>query len=170
MVIISPYEAHELLPVIQKSSKVTLHLYAARLNKEVPPLDNLDLYTVLPRPEAPPLPPLQPVVLLNLFAGQLHSFNEYIALCNMLPLSWQRATDDVEIAADGFILSSRAEACDAASVIRTSRFTQSPVPFLKVLMSIRRDGQSIDKTHVGKLLDGTLLDGEDGLAEEPLGD
>lgn len=51
------------------------------------------------------------------------------------------------MAVDGFIV-----APDRAMFIR------SPLKFLKVLMSqIRKDGQEIDKTHIGKLLDGKLL-------------
>jgi hypothetical protein len=45
LVIISPYEADELLPVISKSSNVTLHVYSPRSSMVYRPLDHLMLYT-----------------------------------------------------------------------------------------------------------------------------
>ena len=37
-------------------------------------------------------------------------------------------------------------------------FTRSPLELLKILISqIRKDGQEIGKTHLGKVLDGKLL-------------
>lgn len=44
MIIISPFEAQELLPLIKERQKVTLHIYAPRLNLEFRPLDALDLF------------------------------------------------------------------------------------------------------------------------------
>lgn len=58
--------------------------------------------------------------------------------------------------ADGFIRSSTSSAI--AAIVESSTFTKSPVRFLKSFLSkVRRDGQSIEKTHLGRILDGALL-------------
>lgn len=159
IVIISPHEAQELLPAIQSSGSMTLHIYAPRPNLSLRPLDGLDLYTV---PSSfmqamKPIPiPIHLKIQLNLYAGQLYfeQLSEYEAFCKMFRLSGQKASEGMEIAADGFIL--------AGNLDKTTTFTESPVKFLKVhLMKSRRDCQSIEKTHLGKLLDGALLEGDD---------
>lgn len=157
IVIIGPHEAQELLPAIQSSGSMTLHIYAPRPNLSLRPLDGLDLYTV-PCSSMQAMTPISIhlKIQLNLYAGQLYfeEFSEYVAFCKMFRLSWQKASEGLEIAADGFIL--------AGNLDKTTNFTESPVKFLKVhLMKSRRDCQSIEKTHLGKLLDGALLEGDD---------
>ncbi|KAF2835464.1 hypothetical protein M501DRAFT_432682 [Patellaria atrata CBS 101060] len=155
-IIISPYEAQELLLIIRQSKIVTLHLYAPRSNLGFRSLDRLDLYTVPAQREARILP-RRLLVLLNLFAGQLYlnSFTEYIELCELLGLAWEKAEGDCIIATDGFILRNGAGRGVSKS---KSSFHDSPVTFLKVLMTkIRRDCEAIDKTHIGMILDGQLL-------------
>ncbi|RCI17130.1 hypothetical protein L249_2102 [Ophiocordyceps polyrhachis-furcata BCC 54312] len=49
LVLISPYEAQELLPTIERSEFVTLHLYSARKSLEMASLDRLTLYTFATR-------------------------------------------------------------------------------------------------------------------------
>ena len=104
MVIISPFEAQELMPVIEKSTVVFLHLYAPRPSLAFQPLDDLKLYTVLPLPGHWYLPS-DLILQLNLFSGQLffRSFDEYKRACDFLGLAWQ-AADGVEVEADGFIV------------------------------------------------------------------
>lgn len=44
----------------------------------------------------------------------------------------------------------------------TWRLKDSPVEFLRnYITNVRRDCESIDKTHIGKVLDGTLLEERD---------
>ncbi|KAK5551104.1 hypothetical protein LTR46_010857 [Exophiala xenobiotica] len=91
----------------------------------------------------------------NLFAGQLYlgSFKEYVELCTTLGLAWQIIEGEAVIAADGFII--RSDDPGKASI---SGFTESPIPFLRVLMpKIRRNGEEIDRTHMGALLDDHIL-------------
>lgn len=152
MVIISPYEAQELMPKIKISKFATLHIYAPRQNQAFPALDTLDLYSVSARPE-PPILPRHLIVQLNLFAGQLYlgSFEEYIELCDLLGLAWDKTQEGV--AADGFILKGGSDGGKSRCT-----FTHSPVKFLKVLMTkIRRNCEGVDKTDMGKILDGRLL-------------
>lgn len=162
-VIISPHEAQELLPEIRKSSKTTLHVYSPRPSQEFSPLDTLDLYTVPSSTMRAGLSvPLNLRAQLNLFSGQLYfsSVSEYIELCRILRLSHQEATESTSIAADGFILSSTSST--VAAIIQSSTFTSSPVKFLKTFLTkTRRDCQSIEKTHLGRILDGALLQESD---------
>ena len=59
------------------------------------------------------------------------------------------------VRADGFI-----EPGERSS--NSSKFKISPVQFLKLLLTkIRRDCGGIEKTHMGKMVDGTLLTMED---------
>jgi hypothetical protein len=149
MVIISPFEAYRLLPLIKKHKKVTLHNYLPRPNLQFQSLDSLDLFTE-GRSFNPAKVPSQLTIQLNLFAGQLYfgSFEQYTATCDFLGLAWKLQEHGVEVASDGFIVRGN-----------TSNFTNSPVKFLYVLMTrIRRDCDGIEKTHMGRVLNGTLLE------------
>ena len=148
MVIISPYEAQQLLPLIREHNKVTLHLYAARPGASFQPLDQLNFFTQGKVFHHDSIPRTF-IIQLNLFAGQLYlsSFTEYVELCDSLGLAWKATDGSMVVNADGFIVSNT-----------QGSFRQSPVGFLKVLMSkIRRNGEDIDKTHLGRILNGELL-------------
>ncbi|KAK7985571.1 hypothetical protein PG988_003193 [Apiospora saccharicola] len=168
LVIVSPYEVQQLLSSIKASTYVTLRLYAPRMNMNQQPLDHLTLYTVPDREVATTaLPSETPSSLLNLFAGQLYlqSFHEYTQLCDLLGLSWKSVGDGGSIIeADGFILTSRRSetAGDASTLVNKTRFTRSPTMFLQIFMTnVRRNNESIEKTHVGRLLSGRLLGRDD---------
>lgn len=159
LVIISPWEAHELMPDIEVSKIVTLHLYAPRSNLGFRPLDQLTLYTVPHRRKKPVIPPGM-MVELNIFAGQLYlsSYKEYIEVCNKLGLAWSPADDSVVLGPDGFIPAG----VNSGQLMNKSEFTRSPVQFIKVLVTkIRRNCETVEKTHIGKILDGVLLTEED---------
>jgi hypothetical protein len=149
MIIISPFEANQLLPAIKKHKKVTLHNYLPRPNLQFRALDSLDLFTQ-GRHFDPSTVPCHLTIQLNLFAGQLYfgSFEQYTATCDFLGLAWKPQEHGVEVASDGFIVKGN-----------TSNFTISPVKFLYVLMTrIRRNCDGIEKTHMGRVLNGTLLE------------
>lgn len=152
MIVISPFEAFKLLAHIRAYKKVTLHTYLPRPSLQFKALDSLDLFTEGALFEAGSVP--QDLrIQLNLFAGQLYlsSFEEYVALCDFLGLAWQPQADGAEVASDGFILKNN-----------TSGFCKSPVKFMYVLMTkIRRNCDTIEKTHMGKILDGMLLEKSD---------
>ena len=163
MIIISQYEAQELLPDIMNSPTATLHLYAPRTNLGYRALDRLNLYNVPKRPNL--VLPRELILQLNLFAGQLYvrSGKEYNEMCEFLGLKWRAVDDDCVVAADGFIV----EGLDGQTGSR-SRFKSSPVKFLKVFMTkIRRDCEGIEKTHMGKILDARPPDESD--FEDPEG-
>ncbi|KAK2770590.1 hypothetical protein CKAH01_14643 [Colletotrichum kahawae] len=153
--IISPYEAQELLPELKRSKFVSLHLYAPRPNLGFTPLDTLDLYTV-PRRELTWSLPRSSITELNLFSGQLYfkSAEEYVSACEFLGLApgfGDTDTPDSTALVDGQIDLQDSNMCDAGLInfVRT------------LMMKIRRDCDSIDKTHVGRVLDSTSLGPDD---------
>ncbi|KAI2627868.1 hypothetical protein GGR54DRAFT_590862 [Hypoxylon sp. NC1633] len=163
MMVISPFEAQELLPRIAKSKVVALHLYAPRSNMAYRRLDTLDLYTIPEELKSRHIPQ-RLITELNLFAGQLYfdSFEQYVDACKFLGLGWDTPGEGEEIGADGFILRDRFGRVGGESGLQSS-----PVAFFKLLHTkIRRNCESIDKTHMGKLLDNQLLKPSDFEKEE----
>lgn len=155
MIVISPFEAQKLLPGVRKYKKVTLHVYLPRPSLQFRALDSLDLFTEGGSFESSAIPQ-HLSIQLNLFAGQLYlsTFKEYTAMCDFLGLAWQPREHGIEVASDGFIVKGNC-----------SSFTRSPVKFLHVLMTkIRRNCDSIEKTHMGRILNGTLLEGTEFVA------
>ena len=166
MVLISPYEANLLIPEIKMSKFVTLHLFSPRKNSLYQPLDGLRLY---PFPSNTPasIIPRRLTIELNIFSGQLYfkSYGEYAEVCRFLCLAHTAAGDDIILRPDGFI----DPGCHEPERCPSTIFRRSPVKFLKCLMgNIRRHGNGIDKTHVGKVLDGALLI-EDEFVGEAMG-
>jgi hypothetical protein len=151
LVILSPLEAEQLLLRIQKSNRVTLHLYAPRPNQGYDPLDTLDLYCV-GRGFSASSPRIHrsQIVQLNLFAGQLYfgSYTEYVELCRCLGLAWDAPKEGEELQADGFIV-------PPAGIWGLNK---SPVGFLREYVKIRREGEGMEKTHLGRVLEGGLLE------------
>ena len=163
IIIISPYEANQLYRSMEVSTVATLHVYKPRCNSGYASLDQLDLHTI-PARAAPPIVPRVLAMQLNLFAGQLYigSYGEYQEICRFLGLSTETLTKEMsaqgwKVGADGFILSDGEGRIGGKSGVK-----QSPVNFLKVLMSqVRRNGDGIAKTHMGGLLEGKLFQESD---------
>ncbi|KAI8962385.1 hypothetical protein F5Y11DRAFT_322850 [Daldinia sp. FL1419] len=154
MMVISPFEANGLLPKIQKSNAVSLHLYAPRANLGYCKLDGLDLYTVPERLASREIPQ-RLITELNLFAGQLYfgSYEQYVDACRFLGISYDTPGEGEEITADGFIAKD-----SMGRVGGESGLQNSPVAFFRILHTrIRRNCESISKTDMGKLLDNQLL-------------
>ncbi|KAK1673137.1 hypothetical protein BDP55DRAFT_634371 [Colletotrichum godetiae] len=144
-IIISPHEAQELMSHIQLSRFVSLRVYAPRPNLGFRPLDDLNLFTI-PHRRLPQKPPLRLVTEINLFSGQLYvkSMDEYRDLRRFLALESE---------------GSNAEGKSQPSQIIDR---ESLMQFMKVLlMKIRRNCESIDKTHVGRILEQRTLDASD---------
>jgi hypothetical protein len=149
-IIISPYEANALLDIVKENEKTTLHLFAPRANASFASLDKLGLYNV-GRKYNPDLVPRSLTVQLNLFAGSLYlrSFTEYTELCDFLGLLQGKAELGQQVFADGFI----------DPPVGMWGLKKSPVPFLRtLLMKIRREGEGVEKTHLGKILNGERLE------------
>jgi hypothetical protein len=93
---------------------------------------------------------------INIFAGQLYikSYNDYIMLCEFLGLCSKYQNDNVDVAPDGFV----SPASRALSTIpKGCPFKTSPVPFVSKIMLLRRKGQGINVSHLGRILNGELL-------------
>lgn len=151
VVIISPFEANTLFDEIRASTKVVLHMYAPRQTRAAVPLDDLNL---CPVPEARIDHELswQARTGLNLFAGQLYfkDYQDYINNCKYLDLAY---LNQQPCQPDGY----RARPVHGLDV-DVPRFSSSPVPFMTVVMEgIRKHGNGISKTHMGKLLGGQKL-------------
>lgn len=158
MVIISPYEANKLIETIRTSEHAVLRLFAPRINLGFFPLDHLALYTI-PSPVHQMIP-TRLVIELMLFAGQPYfaSFEQYVEVCKFLCLAHEAAAENLAVRSDGFIdpASHRSER-DPDTILK-----ESPVKFLKVLMTrVRRACEGIEKTHLGKLLEGAVPTEED---------
>jgi hypothetical protein len=161
LLLISPFEANELLPLIRKHGAVTLHAYSPRIGASMPSMEDLSLFAIPPVLEswAAPATTLQ----LNLFAGQLYLRNndEYLALCRFLGQCFRVPHKDrIRVSGDGFVDPPNRMAFD--EIMKTQcRFTRSPVKFLRDLMTLRRKGQSFHRSHMGKILNCELLTEDD---------
>ncbi|CAJ2513841.1 Uu.00g019600.m01.CDS01 [Anthostomella pinea] len=158
VMILSPYEANSLIRSMEQSEFMTLHLYRARVNSGYAALDSLDFHTIPVRKPALQLP-RRLAAHLNLFAGQLYfsSYNDYLETCKVLGLLPRFLSEEMErqgwkVDAAGFIL-----ADDRGRVGGESGLTKSPVGFLKGLFTARRNVDGFGKSHVGKLLEGHVL-------------
>ncbi|KAF2003880.1 hypothetical protein P154DRAFT_589519 [Amniculicola lignicola CBS 123094] len=158
LMIISPFEADQLLPLIRSSTHVTLHLYAPRTNQVFKPLDNLDLFKIGNAAFDTGNVDRSLIVQLNLFAGQLYfnSYGEYTEMCDYLGLAWATAREGQEVQTDGFISGGQGK----------WGLKNSAVKFFREVMKLRREGEGIDKTQVGKLLSGVMLTEDDFLGDE----
>lgn len=159
VVVVSAYEVQQLLPAIEQSQHVTLRLYHPLVSPRDESFDNLNLYN-MSKVKVPRKTPRHTLSRLNQFAGQLYlsSFEDYVQLCESLGLAWKPVNDQVMLEADGFIPLDLKE----GDFVNKSGLSKSPVQFMKILMGkIRQGSEHIEKTHIGKILDGVrLLDSE----------
>ncbi|KAF3484464.1 uncharacterized protein GIQ15_03788 [Arthroderma uncinatum] len=156
-VILSPFEANELLPDIRKYKAVTLHVYSPRISASTPSMEDLTAFTI----PAVSTSPLKPAITmqLNLFAGQLYlrQHEEYLLLCRFLGLTSCAPNDNgVKVHGDGFVDPASRATFDGVMATEC-RFTRSPIPFLKILLNLRRKGQSLGRSHLGWILNGELI-------------
>ena len=167
-IIISPYEANQLLPSIRENKKVTLHVYSPRVNLSVRSLEDLSFCAV------PPVPAyyidalvLRHTMHLNLYAGQLYlkNYEEYISTCRFLGLAYGVPNETVEVGYDGYIDLPYRREFDKL-MAEHCLFRSSPVSFLRALMAMRRKGQSYRRSHLGRMLCGELLTEEDFKGKE----
>ena len=159
-VVLSPFEAHALLPAIRQHKVVTLHVYSPRVSMSARTLEDLSFCAIPVVPKNWLNPPF--AMLLNLFAGQLYlrSHEEYLSVCRFLGLASRPPNEQFQVACDGFVSPASRPEFDAV-MERDCPFKTSPVEFLRILMALRRKGQSFQKSHLGRILHGELLSKED---------
>lgn len=155
-VVLSPYEANELLPSIRQHKKATLHLYAPRISISMRSLEDLSFCAVPAVPQNWPKPRF--AILLNLFAGQLYlkGYEDYLSVCRLLGFAFYPPDEQIQVACDSFIIPASRPAFDAL-MEKVCPFTTSPVEFLRVLTAIRRKWQDYPRSHMGRILNGELL-------------
>ena len=160
VIVISPYEANALLPIVRKSKNVRLHTYAPRVTSSMRSFSDLTSFSIPDSPTEPWSAPAHVRIELNLFAGQLYfdCREEYERLCVMLALSMAHpGAEECEI--DGFV----------PPMYRTGRsspFAKSKISILKTLVGLRRKGMGYHRTHLGQILNANPL-GEETLSSIP---
>ena len=158
IVVISPYEANELMPVIRKSKEVRLHVYAPRVAASMRSFSDMTFYSIPGSAAAMWTAPMHVRSLLNLFAGQLYfdSREEYERACVLLGIHMAHP-GATQIEVDGFVLS-------AYRTGEASPFTTSPIATFKQLTGLRRKGMGYGGTDLGRVLNGRPLgyDQEEG--------
>jgi hypothetical protein len=154
LIVISPYEANELLPIIRKSSKVRLHIYAPRVTSSMRSFSDLTFYSIPDSQTEQWSAPAHVRIMLNLFAGQLYFDNgeEYRSVCALLAL-WMAHPKAEYSDVDGFVP-------PAHRTGKSSPFARSRIPVLKKLVELRRKGVGYHLTHLGQVLNAKPLSEE----------
>lgn len=162
LVIMSPHEVNELIPIILRYGSVRVHTYSPKVTKAMKTFEDLSFCPIGPALDALAQIPISLVDQLNIFAGQLYlaDYAAYERLCGFLGLYLKEIPPGqiISINSDGFV---------GKSYIRTalgmglSPFSKSPVLFLRQLIDCRRKGQTYLATHMGQMLHGRLLTEED---------
>ena len=163
LVILSPWEVNRLLSKIRTSDAVRLHMYAPRTTKASPSYNSLDFFVLPPISARYPLlisPQHATVDYLSLFSGQLyfHDYTSYLRICGYLGLYFGDSLAGNSISPDGHVKAAEAR---RALGMPESPFTRSPLQLLRILIGLRRKGQSYLATHVGCMLHGRPLRWED---------
>ena len=154
--IISPHEAHELLPLIRAGGKATLHNYSPRVNYFTRTLEHLSFCITPALRQSGSLS--SGIRLLNLFSGQLYlkSYQEYLDLCLFLGLGSSPLDKQIQVSLDGFVRPKHRSKISAVMGDKCP-FQKSPVGLLQRLFALRRKDLSFAKSHLGKILQGNLL-------------
>ncbi|KAH9036254.1 hypothetical protein EDB84DRAFT_1588067 [Lactarius hengduanensis] len=151
VIVISPHEANELLPIIRQSGKVRLHVYAPRVTASMRSFSDLAFYTISGFPVREWTAPAPLRIELNLFAGQLYfdSKEQYERVCELLALHMAHpGAKHVEV--DGFVPL-------AYRTGERSPFSVSVVSIFKELTGLRRKGMGFGGTDLGRVLDARPL-------------
>ncbi|PVF94403.1 hypothetical protein CPB86DRAFT_876435 [Serendipita vermifera] len=165
----SPFEVNELFNEIKSSGKVRLHIFAAHTTLSMRPFDTFDSFT-LPSQTIKPTFPTRLVHQINTFSGSIfiRDYRTYQDICKFLKLHFDRiemeTMSDDTLTIEG-VTDSTFFVFDPSTQNRLgigeSGFKESPVPFLRKLLTARRHGQGLGPSHMGKLLYGVKLKEED---------
>ena len=167
LVILSPFEADQLMPHIRLSEHVHLHLYTPRTTERMKASDDLKWYTIPALPDDWS-PPWALIDQLNVFAGQLYlrDYTSYVRLCRFLGVH----TEDLPLGDDARqtpLHRNWFNFLDSLKPETEITFDDSPLPFVMMLLAIRRRGMGFSKTHMGSILRGQLLTEQDFQAPAP---
>jgi len=155
LIILSPFEANELIDDVRRSKYVTLHPYGARTSRMMRSFEDLQSFMVPHRSGLPPFPS-KVIAELNLFAGQLYfqSVDTYEETCRMLGLYLKELPEDLEWYADAIRPTGFVQGTDARGLLglQEAQFSNCPVEFLRNFIGLRRKGQGFLPTHLGQVL------------------
>lgn len=153
VLLLSPYEANELLPAIRESSNVSLQVYAPRTSKSMYAFSRLDFLSIN---RSPIRPAVETLCTLNLFAGMLYfdSFQEYQEFCQFCGLIGGKfmVTPNTRVFKPGF-----ESLTDWREDRISSAFEKSPLPLINALLGMRRKGDDWASTHVGRIVEARDL-------------
>ncbi|KAF3308477.1 hypothetical protein TWF173_001178 [Orbilia oligospora] len=161
-ILLSPYEANQLVPVIRRTKACSLHCYAPRVAKSMPTLEFLDSCSIpsLPKPPLYSRPSLAIRIALNTFSGQLFFENEqyYVEFCRHLSIYYGETSSNLERNIDGWVSQKTYKALNPEREYSSiSKFSKSPLPFLREIVKMRRKGQGFSLTHLGSVLNVQVL-------------
>ena len=156
VIVISPNEANELLPIIRKSGNVRLHIYSPRVTASMRSFSDLTFYTVPDSPGKKWKAGANLRTELDLFAGQLYfdSEVEYRRMCILLALHMAHPGAK-RIDVDGFV-----RRAYRTNWFRRSPLTASAITTFKKLTALRRKGMGFGGTDLGRVLDARPLTSE----------
>lgn len=151
VVVISPWEADQLLPDIRRGRYVTLHIYSPRVRVSQRPLDDL---MFCPVPNTSNLSPVRHnIIFLNIFAGQLYfkNYDQYCSFCRNLGLHLRLSRSQTITAEKKSITA----ALDDSH--KNDPNPEETVDFLGTITTLRRKGQSFGQSHMGKICQDRLI-------------
>ncbi|KAF8326299.1 uncharacterized protein EI90DRAFT_3070255 [Cantharellus anzutake] len=160
LVVCSPFEVNELLPEIRRSGNVRLHVYSPRTSQPMRSFDDLKFYTIPSLPTTWTYTERLTVSQLNIFSGQMYinNFETYLELCNFLGVNTSHdGRNEVETQSDGFVLPRKR----TREMSLVCPFDISPLPFIRKLTSLRRNGTSYASTHLGRIVNGAFIQPEE---------
>lgn len=155
--VVSPFEAQSLMTKLPTGSATTLHIFKPYWNQGLPALNRLESFHFPPTRVAR-IPSPSIMAELNIFAGRAYfdKYQEYVDACRFLRLAHENSKAGLVTANDGFILE---DDQDSFNVKRSPH--QSPVAFIHSLLDIRAHHHDLTKSHMGKLLEGSVLRASD---------
>ncbi|KAK6504674.1 hypothetical protein TWF481_006613 [Arthrobotrys musiformis] len=160
LLIISPFEANDLIERIRSSKHVHLHIYMPRTRKSMPSFEDLRWMNIGKAYMRSWRLPSALLDQLNLFAGQLYFRHStaYHHTAEWLGLRTTELHPESEWYEDGFVNPNHRRRIDGG--IFKSTFKVSPVPCMQGLVAIRRKGVKSDLSQLGLLLAGKLLNND----------
>jgi hypothetical protein len=157
ILLISPYEADQLLTQLESQFIVRLHVYAPKITKTMISFETLRFYTI-PASLVESAPPEVSLYGLGLFAGSLYiqDFSGYKRLCSLLGITTSVIDDNehINVSVDRFV---DRECRNRLGWSIDCPFDRCPIPFLKALTALRMKGQGYIQSHIGSLISGRVL-------------
>jgi hypothetical protein len=157
VLLISPYEADQLIIQLENQSVVRLHVYAPKITKTMVSFESLRFHTI-PASLVESAPPEASLYGLGLFAGSLYiqDFSRYERLCSLLGITTSVIDDNehISVSVDRFV---DRESRNRLGWSIDCPFDKCPLPFLKALTALRMKGQGYIQSHIGSLIGGKIL-------------